>query len=181
MRLFIAIDFNELKDYLIELQGKIDKSLSKLKECSTFHLTLKFLGEVSEHTADLIKDKLKKIEFKPFSLSLDKIGVFPSENYIKVIWVGVIPKKEVIELHKKIEESLKEFKFKNDFEFHPHITLARVKFIKEKDEFIKNLMNIKVDNKRIEVRDFRLVKSTLLQKGAVYEDLDEKTEKPIAL
>jgi len=171
MRLFIAIDFNELKDYFIELENKIDKSLAKLKEISTFHLTLKFLGEINDDKVELIKEKLKEIKFYSFSLSLDKIGVFPSENYIRVIWVGVTPTNQVIELQQKVEDSLKEFNFKKDFKFHPHVTLARVKFVKDKEKFIKNLRDIKVGDKGVEVRDFRLVKSTLKPEGPVYEDV----------
>jgi len=172
MRLFIAIDFNELKDYFIELQSNIDGSLAKLKKVSTFHLTLKFLGKVADDKAKEVKDKLKEIEFKPFSLTLDKIGVFPSENYMRVIWIGVKPTEKVIELQKKIETSLKEFNFKKDFKFHPHITLARVKAVNDKEKFVKNLKDIKVEGEEIEVKDFRLVKSTLTPKGPVYEDID---------
>ena len=58
MRLFRAIDFNELKDCLVNLQSQIDKSLAKLKEVSVFHLTLKFLGEVSDDKISIIKEKL---------------------------------------------------------------------------------------------------------------------------
>ena len=120
---------------------------------------------------DLIKEKLKAIKFEPFSLSLDKIGVFPTENYVKVIWVGVNPQEQVVKLQEKIEDSLKEFKFKRDFKFHPHITLARVKFVNDKEVFIKNLKEIKVENKTVDVNDFRLVKSTLTGEGPVYEDV----------
>ena len=172
MRLFIAIDFNELKDYFIELQSKIDKSLAKLKEVSAFHLTLKFLGEINDDKVELIKEKLKEIKFTPFSLTLDQIGVFPSENYIRIIWMGVKPTEEVIKLQESIENALKKFNFKKDFKFHPHITLARVKFVKDKEKFIKNLKDIKVEEKGVEVRDFRLIKSTLKPEGPVYEDLE---------
>lgn len=170
MRLFIAIDFNGLKEDFTKLQDKIDKPLAKLKETSAFHLTLKFLGEVEDDKIDLVKERLKEVKFNPFSLTLDKIGVFPDENYIKVVWVGVTGD-VVKELQRNVEDSLKEFGFKKDFEFHPHITLARVKFVKDKEGFVKCLKEIKVEEKTIEVKDFRLVKSTLTSEGPVYEDL----------
>ena len=88
---------------------------------------------------------LKEIKFSPFSLTLDKIGVFPSENYIRVVWVGVKPTEDVIELQRKIEDSLEEFKFKEDLKFHPHITLARVKSVDDREGFAKNLKDIKVE------------------------------------
>lgn len=172
MRLFIALDFNELRMDLNDVQSSIDKSLANLKEVSTFHLTLKFLGDVPENKVDLIKDKLREIKIGAFPLSLDKIGVFPTESYIKVVWVGVTPPDKARELYDEVENALKEFNFKKENKFHPHLTLARVKFVKDKKQFPKNLKEIVVEQKTIEIKDFRLVKSTLTTEGPLYEDLE---------
>lgn len=172
MRLFVAISFDELKEELSKVRDSLDESLVKINKVNTFHLTMKFLGDIEDDKVDVIKEKLKQIKFDKFSLTLDKIGVFPSESYIKVVWVGVEPKGKIMELQKKVEEELKEFNFKKDFEFHPHITLARVKFVKEKEKFVKSLKELKAEKKTIEVKDFRLVKSTLAPEGPVYEDVE---------
>jgi len=171
MRLFTAIDFKEIEDYLIKLQNNIDSSIAQLKPVSAFHLTLKFLGKVSEDKADIIKEKLKQVKFSPFSLTLDKIGIFPNENFIRVIWVSIKQSDEVMKLQKEIESVLEEFNFKKEFEFQPHITLARAKKIDDKEKFIKNIESIKVEEKKIMINEFKLVKSTLTQKGPVYEDI----------
>ena len=76
-----------------------------------------------------------------------------------------------MQLQKEIESSLEEFNLKKDFEFQPHITLARVKTIDDKEKFIKNIKEIEVEQKTIEIKDFRLIKSNLTQKGPVYEDI----------
>ena len=172
MRLFIALDFNELKKELIDLQNNIDDSLAKLNKADTFHLTLKFLGKVSLDKAKEVIERLKKVEFKPFKLSLSEIGVFPKEDYVRVVWVGVKPTEGIIELQGEIEDVLEDFEFKKEFKFHPHITLARVKSVNDREGFTKNLKDIKVEDKKVEVKDFRLVKSTLTQKGPVYEDVE---------
>ena len=172
MRLFIAIDFNELKEDLTNIQNNIDESLAKLKKTDTFHLTLKFLGKVSQDKAEQIKNKLKQIKFQKFRLTIDKIGVFPKEDYIRVIWMGVKPQEQVIELQKQIEDELKEFNFKKDVEFHPHITLVRVKSIDKREEFSNNLKNLKPREKTIEVTSFKLIESRLTRKGPVYEDFE---------
>ena len=172
MRLFIAIDFNELREELSKAQSRIDSSLAKLNPVSAFHLTMQFLGEVDDSKVELIKAKLKEIKFKPFSLALDKVGVFPSESYVRVIWAGVKPHDEVKELQKNVEEALKEFNFKKDFDFHPHITLARVRFVSDKAKFAKNINEIKLENKELDINDFRLVKSTLMRNGPEYEDVE---------
>lgn len=169
MRLFIAIDFNELKDFFIELQKLLPRN-AMLSLIKTFHLTLKFLGEVQPDKVEQIVNSLKGIKFDPFSLFLDSIGIFPSENYIRVVWVGLKPEEKVVELQKSIDESLKEM-FKKEKDFKSHITLARVKFPEDKKAFVEQLRKIKIENKKVEIKDFRLIKSTLNPKGSIYEEL----------
>ena len=169
MRLFIAIDLPE--DIKVELRNlqKEFKGQGKFYFVKDFHLTLKFLGEVEENKVEEIKDRLKDIKVGKFDLMLQDLGSFPNEDYVKVLWVGC-PNKEIIELHEKIDECLKGL-FKKEYRFSGHITLARVKFVKDKEGFVKCLKEIKVEEKTIEVKDFRLVKSTLTSEGPVYEDL----------
>ena len=169
MRLFIAIDFNELRDYFIGLQKLLPKN-AKLSLTKTFHLTLKFLGEVQPDNADRIIDILKKIKFESFFVHLDSVGIFPTENYIRVVWVGLKPEEKILELQKKIDESLNKL-FKKEKDFKAHITLARVKYPEDKKQFLEQLKKIEIENKKIKIKDFRLVKSTLTPSGPVYEDL----------
>ena len=169
MRLFIAIDFNELKDYFLGLQGLLPKN-AKLSLTRTFHITLKFLGEVQPDNVDGVIKILKKIKLEGFSVLLGSIGIFPTENYIRVVWVGLKPEDKIMELQNKIDESLK-LLFRKEKDFKAHITLARVKYPEDKKEFLVELKKIKVENKKIEIKDFRLVKSTLSPKGAIYENL----------
>ena len=173
MRLFIAIEIpEEIKDYLCKLQQEITDSNNKIRlvDKSNMHLTLKFLGEVQPNKAEILSKSLKEIAFKPFSVNLNSIGIFPSESYIRVVWVGLKPEEQVLKLQSKIDESLKRL-FKKEKDFKPHLTIARVKYIEDKKQFVDKLKQITVDNKKIEVNDFKLVKSTLTTKGRVYEDL----------
>src|SRR3989344_377176 len=174
MRLFIGIFLSkEILDYLYEVQNKLKKNLNdkiNWAHKSKIHFTLKFLGEVDENKINDVKEKLNKIKFKPFKVKLDKIGVFPNENYIKVIWVDLNPKGKVIELQQKIDSELLDLSSK-DQEFKVHLTLARVKFIKNKEEFKKNL-KIDIEEKEFEIKEFCLVKSTLGKDGPKYEILE---------
>lgn len=169
MRLFIAIDFNELRDYFIELQKLLPKN-AKLSLTKSFHITLKFLGEVQPDKVETITNTLKNIKFQSFSVFLDSIGIFPTENYIRVVWVGLKPEEKILELQKSIDELLKPL-LKKEKEFKAHITLARVKYPEDKKQFLEEIKKIKIKNKKIEIRDFRLIKSTLSPKGAIYENL----------
>jgi len=174
MRLFIAIDIpDDVKDCIGKIQKKIiDNPLDKIRfvNVNNIHLTIKFLGEVQPNKVEIIKENLKKITFNKFSVCLDKIGVFPNENYIRVVWIGLNPENDILDLQNRIDENLKDI-FKKEINFKPHLTLARVKYIADKNKFMDDLKEIKVENKNIKVDSFKLVKSVLTTKGPIYEDL----------
>ena len=178
MRAFIAIPCpNELKEGMVEIQERI-KELGKLTlvKPENIHLTMKFLGEVGE---DKIPDINKRLDFlselQGFDISLKGVGVFPSMDYIRVIWVGVEDGADsIINIHSEIDKNLKELKFKTDKKFHPHLTIARVKFPKKKEE----LRNILQRNSGRDFGSFRadrieLMQSRLSPKGPEYSIIHE--------
>jgi len=134
------------------------------------HLTLKFLGDYNDNDVIDLKERLSKIDFEAFDGHLDAVGVFPNENNVRVVWVGIEPVDPFAELAKKIDEASPEVE--NDHpEYVPHITLARVKFVKDKTAFGEKIKSIKIDPKTFKVESFRLFKSALGPTGAVYEVL----------
>ena len=175
MRLFIGIFLpEEILDYLYEVENKLKKNLpAKINWVSkkNLHLSIKFFGEISKDNLGLIKEKLNRIKFKSFKVKLDQIGVFPNENYVRVIWIGLKPAGKMIELQQKIDSELLDL-FPKDQRFSAHLTLARVKFIKDKDEFKKNL-KLETNEKEFEINEFCLVKSELSKNGPRYEILEK--------
>ncbi len=171
MRSFIAIELPEaFSAKLQSVQKQLMTDSAKLTLTKTFHLTLKFLGEIDDGRVDDLKSLLSKITFKPFDAKLTTIGFFPDENYIRVIHIGLEPEKQLKALQKTIEEALPNFK--KDTSFHPHITLARVKFVKDKEQFKTTISKIKLpDFPEFKVENFKLIKSTLTSEGPVYEEL----------
>jgi len=170
MRTFIALEIPEkINKTLKEIQKKFE-GLGKINFTKVpYHLTLKFLGEITEDQASKIKDLLKEIKFESFELELSDLGVFPNENYIKVLWVGV-KRDKVNELQQQIDSKL-ETLFGKDKRFHAHITLGRVKFVKDKQK-IKELLKTKIPDLKFEVKEFKLIKSELTSEGPVYKDLE---------
>ncbi|MBI5148643.1 RNA 2',3'-cyclic phosphodiesterase [Candidatus Pacearchaeota archaeon] len=174
MRCFIAIDLpSEVKQELSKVQSKLNQSSGnklKLVESENLHLTLVFLDELSDYEVNQIKEKLKNLNFKKFEAKLGSIGVFPSESFIRIVWVAMEPSPIVKELHDKIFESIKSLG-KFDSRFESHITLARVKFIADKENFIKKLKQVKVEPLGFEVNSFSIKKSILTEQGPVYENI----------
>ncbi len=174
MRLFIGIFLpEEIKNYLYELENKLKKLLhGKINWIAkkNIHFTLKFIGDINETKLNGIKEKLNKIKFDSFEVELDKIGVFPDENNPRIIWAGLNPKEKLIELQKKVDSELLDL-FSKDQDFKVHITLGRIKLIKNKEEFKTN-MKIEIERKKFEINEFCLVKSKLSKDGPKYEILE---------
>lgn len=176
MRLFIALDISrDAIDELKKVQAKLVNS--KLTLVKEFHLTLKFLGEIEENKVEAIKERLNKVKFEGFEVCTSDLGVFPSIENIRVVWVGLEPRDKIEALQKKIEDSLKGM-FAVDDKFHAHVTIARVKFIENKRLFKDSLKNIKPERIKFRVDSFKLIKSTLLPAGPVYEVLEEFKARP---
>lgn len=167
MRLFIAIELpKDVVDELKRLQKELD--LFGLRPVKDFHLTLKFLGDVPDTKIGKIKEILSQIKFKPFEAELSEIGVFPEQDYIRVIWAG-INGDAIFSLQKDIDLGLEQLGFGRDNKFKPHLTLERVNFIKDKNALAKRLKTLDVNHIKFRVEDFKLIQSTLTPKGPVYE------------
>jgi 2'-5' RNA ligase len=169
MRLFVACSLpSEIKDYLLEIEQSIGNDYAKVKwiDKPQMHLTLKFLGETSDVAN--IKTCLSEVKYQHFSVNLSNLGVFPNKNYIRVIWVGLKPEDKVIKLQKLVDKCLSDFK--NDYDFHPHITLGRVKYVTNKDDLIKKL-DILIKDFSIQIDNFKLYQSELTRQGSIYKEL----------
>ena len=149
MRLFIGVELpEEIKERIHqtarELSKRIDPNAVRMVEKENYHITLRFLGEVDEKDLGKLNSALQKAlrEKGRFKVSLKGIGVFPDENYIRVVWVGVNDgAEELEEIARGINKSLREIGFKGDERFSAHITIARVKrkikiskFLREKKD-----------------------------------------------
>jgi 2'-5' RNA ligase len=169
LRAFIAVAASrDIRDYLTKLQELLISDTVDLKFPKEFHITLKFLGEINDSVH--VIERLNKISFSAFELELSNIGFFPSERKINVIWAGVKENSALIELYNKINNSIAG---KNDFDFKPHFTLARVKDISELPKYLEQINKIKVIPMISKVDRFILYKSTLTPSGPVYEVLRE--------
>jgi|WetSurMetagenome_2_1015567.scaffolds.fasta_scaffold633985_1 RNA 2',3'-cyclic 3'-phosphodiesterase len=167
MRIFIAIDLpEEVKQYLSSIQLP-EAKISKVKD---FHLTLKFLGELTPDKVERVKLLLQEVKFEKFVAATTTIGVFPNENYIRVVWIGLEPEDKILALQQQIEALLCK-EFGKEKSFKPHLTLARVKFMADKNSFLQHLKEIKTERKTFAVERFSLKESRLSPKGPEYRDL----------
>jgi len=169
MRVFISIDVpDKVKKELLKIQEKLPEFYGKKTEPENLHLTLKFLGDVNNERLSEIKKRLKQIKFKSFEAEIDRIGFF-SPKFIKIIWLHMT---NCDTLQKEIDESLSGL-FEKEKRFMSHMTIERVKEVKDKKKFIEEMEKIKFPIIKFKVKTFRLKKSELTPEGPEYEIIEE--------
>ena len=167
MRVFVAVDIpKNIREKIKIIQKKIPEFNGKFTEAENLHLTLKFLGNVNEEILIKVKNRLREIKLKGFETQISEIGVF-SPSFIKIVWLHMA---NCEELQKEIDEKLSDL-FEKEKRFMSHLTIARVKSVKNKKEFLRELNEIKLGKLNFVVKNFKLKKSVLSEKGPHYEDI----------
>ncbi|HEB47313.1 MAG TPA: RNA 2',3'-cyclic phosphodiesterase, partial [Candidatus Pacearchaeota archaeon] len=149
-------------------ESELREVIGKKTEPENLHLTLKFLGEIDKEKVVEVKEKLREVKFKEFETKIAYIGFFDNKKY-GVVWIH-LPNCEKIQ--EEVDEKLSSL-FEKERRFMSHLTIARVKRIQNKAEFLRKLREIKFQKIRFVVKNFNLKKSTLMQEGPVYETLEE--------
>ncbi len=175
IRSFIAL---ELSDEVLEELERIEAILKeagadvKWVKPGSIHLTLKFLGNITEEQIPRITERLKEIAFAvpPFDMALDGIGVFPKWSYAKVLWVGAGKGADTVgDLAAQVEEAMAEEGFeKEDRPFSAHLTLGRIRTSKNKGKLRELAGSVDVRPAVSHISRIVLFRSDLSPKGAVY-------------
>ncbi|MBI2578512.1 MAG: RNA 2',3'-cyclic phosphodiesterase [Candidatus Aenigmarchaeota archaeon] len=171
MRCFLAVDLDEaLKPAALEIQKQLNEVADvKLVEEENLHFTMKFLGEASDDQISYVKNVIGDLlkDWQPFEISVKGLGAFPSLSYIRVVWLGA---PELHALQHAVEQALCP-PFEKERDITPHLTLARVRSVRGKEQlmdFLKNSQNVEIG--AMTVDKVKLKKSILSSNGPVYED-----------
>ena len=180
IRAFIAVELPaELKSELAELEGQLKKNsplVVKWVDPNNIHITLKFLGEISE---DSIEELMLAIEestqgIQPFKLEVREVGAFPNLERAQVLWVGVKGELDKItKLQKRIESNTEQLGFPRESRgFSPHLTLGRVRDEARPNER-QRLGKLLADTSfaalhNVDVEAVNLMRSQLTPTGPIY-------------
>ena len=179
-RSFIAIPLNEgLHGELAQLQNKLKAANADVKwvKPENIHITLKFLGNITDEQIEQVKNSLKNAVsgLKPYSIHLAEIGAFQKISYARVIWVGMDEgAEETKKIYQAIEEELSKGGFpKEKRPFSPHLTLGRVHSGKNKQGLINVVEKEKSfsSSEKLSVGEIILFKSILSSVGPTYEPM----------
>jgi 2'-5' RNA ligase len=127
-RYFVAIPLPEdAKDLLVAVQPPAIAGM-RLIGRDEMHLTLHFLGEVAAHDVQSVCTALVRVRMNAFQIALKGIGQFPPEGAAQVLWAGIEPSADLIDLHRAVGTALKDaIGFRPEARaYAPHVTLARI-------------------------------------------------------
>ena len=179
MRAFIGIDFERsLKNEIYELQQRFKENAisGRWKNIDNFHLTLKFLNEISSIEQAQIDTAVKKLCMgkKPFYLKLGKPDIFAGRDSVRVLWIGILGDlKQLNILQQEIDQAIKPLGFSAERrKFKPHITIGQdIVFERRFDEIKSYFDNIQWEPIRVD-RLF-LFKSEQIKYKRVYTKVTE--------
>jgi 2'-5' RNA ligase len=136
LRTFIAIDVpveDRLRKGWATLRNQLLRENIKWVDDRMLHLTLFFMGDTAESGIAEIADRLDErvSALRSFPVKLRGLGTFGHPANPRVIWVGLEDCPPLIELKKHVNEVVTPLGFgEEEREFAPHITLGRVKGIR---------------------------------------------------
>lgn len=180
IRAFFAVTIPEsLAQPIADVQAALpDAAGLRPVDPADAHVTLTFLGDVPAADLDAVVEAgeraVDRAGVEPFECSITGLGVFPSLEYISVVWAGVEEgRAELTRLHEALEAETTALGVDpTAHEFTPHVTLARMDDGRGK-ELVREVVGERhPEVGTVEVDSVRLVESTLTDEGPVYDTIE---------
>ncbi|MFC1584448.1 RNA 2',3'-cyclic phosphodiesterase [Fibrobacterota bacterium] len=148
------------------------------------HLSLRFIGEVDGMAFREILEQLSHIVHPSFEIKIKGVGFFPPRGMPRVLWAGIERNDQLLALQHKIENTLvRKTGLKPERRnYFPHVTLARLKRVLEKDVARFVMDHSLLQMPPFTAGEFHLFSSILSAKGSKYfkESTYELIKKPDA-
>jgi len=131
---FIAIDLPQaIKDAISRMQNSLKRSGADVSWVlpANIHLTLKFLGDIDEQTAQFVSEAIRETATASadFTMQLGTIGAFPGIHSPRIIWVGLSRgHDETKMIAGQLQDRLEQYGIDRETRpFVSHITVGRVR------------------------------------------------------
>jgi len=177
VRLFVALEIpGGVRQKLAALVDSL-RTISKEPRWvrpENLHVTLKFLGEVTEGKLDAVRKKLEQIRSnQTVTLEFRGLGFFPNERYPRVFWVGIEASENLKTLAADIDGAMMEFGIACEKRsFSPHLTLARIERPRLPEALRAAITtNAQREFGSLQTNEFCLIHSKLKPSGAEYTTL----------
>ncbi len=177
MRAFIAIDLPESIQAALGQQQAAFRAAcpdARWTRPEGIHLTLKFLGEISDDQVRQVTEALAGLTpFASFSIAVKGFGFFPDARRPRVFWVGLEAPPALGELANRVESCMEKLGFaREERSLTPHLTLARFK-VPRPQPALQALLTQRGELSlgQFEVSEFFLFESKLSPHGAEYRKI----------
>ncbi len=140
-RTFIAVKINpgnKMQEIIKEFRKVLSYEKIKWVDLINLHITLSFLGDTGEDMVEVISEKVEEVTHltEPFDLIFRGMGVFKNIRYPKVLWIGTEQNPTIGLIKKALDDELERIGFpKEERDFRSHLTIARIKWIKNRNIF----------------------------------------------
>jgi 2'-5' RNA ligase len=179
IRTFVAVCLDEeLRSRISDVQERVMKLAPNVKWVApdNFHVTLKFLGNVSPKRLSVVQAAMDEVagSLAAFDLAISGTGVFPTPRRPRVIWAGVEEGREqLVALADAVEKVLVKAGFeKEEKPFRSHITIGRVKESKPVEGLVEGLEEIDTSGLGVQrVASISVMESVLRPGGPEYTPL----------
>jgi 2'-5' RNA ligase len=174
IRTFIALPSStEVQQKMVAIQSELRATQADVKRDSQdkFHITLKFLGNTEESKIEPLSEALANCvkSSSVFEFSYQSLGAFPNIQNPRVVWIGTVHNRAVLDLQSGIEQVCLKFGFpKEDRAFHPHITLGRIKGSRNQVRLTEAIKTITFEPMQSRCTEVLLMKSDLRPGGSIY-------------
>jgi 2'-5' RNA ligase len=170
MRLFTAIDIPDtLRTELSTLQDNVALA-ARWSDPDQFHITLRFIGDVSKAQAVQYEEALADVHAGPVRCAPYGLDVLPSRRSPRVLMIGLERTESLLELYEAVSDILNaEGLDPEDRKFRPHVTIGRLDDVKPND--VHNFLQAHEERsfQAFEAEQFALYESTLRPDGAVHK------------
>jgi 2'-5' RNA ligase len=177
LRAFVALEVPvQVIDALVDFQRSLSETGADLKlvERQNLHFTVKFLGEIFESQVAEAKSRLSGTTATGAHVEVKGAGAFPTVTNPRVVWVGVSHDDElkVSKIAGEVSRSLDGIGLKDDRPYRAHITLARVRSLRNSrqlGELLREASSRQFGDAKLS--QLKLKSSVLTSSGPIYQDI----------
>ena len=141
-RTFLAVDLDEvILDALVESRERLDDPQAKIRWVArqNLHVTVRFLGDVAD---DVLPEVCRRAgaaasKIDPFEFQVKSISCVPPSGQLRMVWANIVDLNgKFAALHEAVTAELAGMGLHEENRpFRPHLTLARVKGIRDASAF----------------------------------------------
>ena len=183
LRAFIAAELppflqDAIQTATVSVRRTLGAELVRWVPAHNVHLTLKFLGDVSPTSVDLIKHMLETEagNHSIFDATIEGFGCYPNARRPRILWVGLEAPPSLASLQHDLNAAAARLGYPaEDREFSPHLTIGRVR----QNATATEVQQIRAEVEHVQlgalgttrIDSVHLFKSDLLPSGSVYTKL----------